>query len=698
MSTPSEQVSDHPARHRGAQECKSLIAAANKDLFRKNAFRITGLPVDATPREASRHVDELKMQVELGKIPHRQGTAYPLNPPPSLDDIREAIQKIRDPEQRLIDEFFWFWPGEYGDSKSDPALQALAKGDTKIANEIWQARIKDESYGIVAKHNLAVAYLMVSVELEYLAISHTVSEERLQKITDSWKSSIRKWSRIAEDDELWEKVADRIRQLNEANLPTGFARRMRTSFPEAFHNINVELILDLAKSGHVELAKQHLQYLREHCHHPQELGQSAARVLLPAKNRLQEQIRLAVNRGKKNPRDAANAARELLKQSHATLELFDIFYGENSDERHDLLDEVVSVCNRLQIVYFKETGDDKTCLEILKAILPIAKSTELKQLIEKDISETCTRLESKKLEPVYTLLKSIKDSKDHPRSRLRIFNADLANVLISATAGLPRGSESRNQLLDTAAIVLRGISLDAWNTHQDSATATAANDLAIKYACDPDLKERLLLDRVTLRKNAEQNHHSGIEHIKYEGSDWIVLNEQRKQKSAAIGAKRKHWKNIALGWLVVIVIWIIAAIISSCNSTDNSSSNSSYTPSPTPSAPAYTPPPVASGGNEYSGNNTYRVPSYASSQLDREKTAIEADRAVLKQLDDQLDSLGRQIELERTYLDKTSQYAVDTFNAKVDRYNELSRQDKAATAAFNVRVDNYNANLRTYSR
>jgi multidrug resistance efflux pump len=92
------------------------------------------------------------------------------------------------------------------------------------------------------------------------------------------------------------------------------------------------------------------------------------------------------------------------------------------------------------------------------------------------------------------------------------------------------------------------------------------------------------------------------------------------------------------------------------------------------------------------------VPSYASSQLDREKTAIEADRAVLKQLDDQLDSLGRQIELERTYLDKTSQYAVDTFNAKVDRYNELSRQDKAATAAFNVRVDNYNAKLKTYSR
>ena len=94
----------------------------------------------------------------------------------------------------------------------------------------------------------------------------------------------------------------------------------------------------------------------------------------------------------------------------------------------------------------------------------------------------------------------------------------------------------------------------------------------------------------------------------------------------------------------------------------------------------------------------YRVPSDVSSALDREKAGIEADRAVLKQLDDQLDSLGRKIESDRIYLDKTSQDAVDAFNAEVDRYNTLSQQDKAATAAFNVRVDNYNAKLRQYGR
>ena len=74
-----------------------------------------------------------------------------------------------------------------------------------------------------------------------------------------------------------------------------------------------------------------------------------------------------------------------------------------------------------------------------------------------------------------------------------------------------------------------------------------------------------------------------------------------------------------------------------------------------------------------------------------EKTEKEAIR-------NQIDALGRQIESDRLYLDKTSQYAVDEFNAKVDRYNTLSQQAKAATAAFNERVDSYNVKLRTSGR
>lgn len=127
MSTTSEQVSDRQTRHRDVSECKSLIAASTKDLFRHNAFRITGLAVDATAREVIRHADKLKMLLELGQEPHAKNNAHPLDPPPTIDEIREAIQKIKDPEKRLIDEFFWFWPGRIWEKRFRPSVTSLGK-------------------------------------------------------------------------------------------------------------------------------------------------------------------------------------------------------------------------------------------------------------------------------------------------------------------------------------------------------------------------------------------------------------------------------------------------------------------------------------------------------------------------------------------------------------------------------------------
>jgi hypothetical protein len=670
MSTPAEKDSERSSRQRGSSECKPLIDAATKDLFRKNAFRITGLSVDATTREISKHADKIKMLAELGQDPHTQGAAFPMKPPPSLDEIREAIQKLKDPEKRLIDEFFWFWPGEFWNGQSDPAMQALAKGDSKAAIEIWAAIENDEASGIIAKHNLALVYHVCALDWENYSVKNEVEAERRQKITDYWKGTFNRWERLATDERFWEKVTARIRQLNEPNLSTGFARRMRATLPEALDKINAELALAFAESGKIELARLHIRFMRETNQGLDNVEKTAELVLTPAKNRLKEQIQRAQERAKKDSQDAASAARELLQQAQRAAFLFDLFFGKENHLRNDLFDEVATVCNRLQIVYYKETSDDTICLEILKVILPFATSTDLRQLIEKDISETCARLELKKLEPVYALLKSIQDSKENPSARLGRFNAEVSNVLISAIAGLSRGSDDYKQLWDSAAIVLRGISLDAWNNYQDRQTATVANELAVKHAISPELKQRLAEDKATLQQLGAQ-------------------------MSAAAAAKREKSNNIGIGCLAVVAIFIVLGVIGSCNSTNNSQSGTSYT-QPAPSAPAYAPPPTVDSGN--SGGNVYRVPSSVSSTLDNEKAEIESERTTFEALDAQVEELGREIENDRLYLDRTSQFAVDEFNTKVGRYNALSQKAKTANAAFNEKVDNYNTKLRQYGR
>jgi hypothetical protein len=164
MSTTGQSEAAQSSRKRGSSACLPLIDAATKDLFRKNAFRITGLPVDATAREEAKHNDKIKQLAELGKDPHTQDAAFPIKPPPGLDEIREAIQKLNDPQKRLIDEFFWFWPQEHGQSKSDPAIQALAKGDSKTAIEIWNGKEESTTDDVVASHNLALVYHIIALD------------------------------------------------------------------------------------------------------------------------------------------------------------------------------------------------------------------------------------------------------------------------------------------------------------------------------------------------------------------------------------------------------------------------------------------------------------------------------------------------------------------------------------------------------
>lgn len=658
--------SDRSGRKGAGNECRPLLEAATKDLFRKNAFRITGLSVDATTREVARHADKLKMLAELGQDPHTQSAAFPMKPPPSLDEIREAIQKLKDPEKRLVDEFFWFWPEEFGNGQSDPAMQALAKGDSAKAIEIWAARENGAASSATAKHNLALVYHVCALDWENYAVKNTVEADRREKMTKYWKGAFSRWECLTTDEAFWEKVTARIRQLNEPNLPTGFARRMRTTLPEALDKINAELAVAFAESGKLELARLHIRFMRETLQGLDNVEKTAELVLTPARSRLKEQIRRARERADNNPRDAANAARELLEQARHALALFDLFFDKESDSRNELFDEVAGLCNQLPVAYHKATGDDKTCLEILRAILPFATSIELRQQIEKNISTLSGNLAFKQLEPVYAFLKKIQDSKEHPRARLETFNRAAVTAINSAVAGLPHDSEDRNQLFDSAAIVLRGISLEAWNTHQDRTTAIAASELAIKYACAADLKARLREDQTTLRQIAQ-------------------AQEQQQKSSNSTG----------IGCLVVVAIFIVLGVIGSCDSTNNSSRSNSYT-QPAPSAPTYTPPPTVRDENV--GGKVYRVPSSASSALNREKAEIESERATLEALEAQIEKLGREIERDRIYLDRTSQFAVDAFNSKVDRYNALSQRAKIANAAFNEKVDSYNAKLQRYGR
>lgn len=561
---PVPVVSPNPlAAENASLVCEPLVQAATKDLFRKNAFRITGLPVDATQRDIAKHSEKLKILAELGQDGQSQKPGLSLKPSSSVDEIREAIQKLKDPEKRLIDEFFWFWPEEFGESSSDAAMQALANGELEVASKIWMSRRNDSTRHVAATHNLALVAHVWALDWENYSLENDLGTNCRQQIADYWKTAFRRWDRIVTGEQLWETVVARIRQLNEPNLTTGFARRMRATLPLALHKINAELAVSLAAAGKIELARGQVQLIRDRNEQlAKGVEKTAELVLLPARNRLKEQICRAKERTNKNPKDGINAARDLLGQARYAFDLFDLFFSNDSDFRNDMFDEVVGASNELQVVYHNATGDNDACLNFLKSVLSLAKSPELRQRIAKNI---VTLISLKKTESVYAALKTIQDSSDHPRVRLDKFQETVVPIIYGA-ADLASDSDSANELFDVAAIILRGISLEAWNKYKDRNTAVAAHQSAIKFARGTELKQRLAEDQKTLH---EMGPAAGLTPISATPS-LSTMNRCGKALALLIGG-------------VVLAIFILGAL----NSGNSPSSSSPSSPTASTEASPY---------------------------------------------------------------------------------------------------------------
>ena len=232
-----------------------LMKAATPDLYRLNAFRLTGLPVTATAREVSRQADKLKMLAEVGGHAAKQLTVLPGTEPPTLEEVREAAQKLKELEARAVDEFFWFWPENWEKPDEDEAFAALKRNDLDAAFNIWTRRevqTEDESHAVIAAHNLAVMFHMRALEWTHVDLQHPLSKEEAVHEVKYWKRAFERWEWLASDDRLWDAFKARIRQIDDAALTTGFARRLRAELPQAFDRINATLALAYAEQGRQE--------------------------------------------------------------------------------------------------------------------------------------------------------------------------------------------------------------------------------------------------------------------------------------------------------------------------------------------------------------------------------------------------------------------------------------------------------------
>ena len=479
--------------------CKPLLGTATPDIFRANPFRITGLPVDATPRGVKKRADAMEVLAAFGGDGSVDKHPFALSPSPSSDQIREAIRRLRDPEERIIEEFFWFWPYQYGNSSADPALEALTRGDQEAALSLWTADETSPAHGVVAMHNVAVLCHLVALEWEEHLDKTEVDVDRKRKIERYWRDALKRWAVLLDDDLFWKGVSQRGKELDSARLDDRFLRGLRKTSPIAINLINAKLAIHHAECHRIPLAALHIELIREHQSSPDAFRQVGEMALEAPIGRLRQQLKDCAESVKKDPRSGLASACGLLENAVPSLNLIEMFFGEESDPHKELSNEIARVCNLLQVAYHKASDDAASCYEVLERILPMATSPELRQQITENMEIVSGFLDGGKLKSIFEVVRRIGESTDNPRDKFLAFETSAIPALKTASTKVEPNSKALIDLFDAAAMVLRGISLDAWNEHHDRTTACKANDLALQFARGKEAQDRIREDGATLK-------------------------------------------------------------------------------------------------------------------------------------------------------------------------------------------------------
>jgi hypothetical protein len=317
-----------------------LLELATPQLYRRNLFRVLGLPVTATTADVRRQQKRLELQRKLGVAQgDAQAAALSLAPPPTEEAYRAALERLTDPEARLLDELFWFWPLD-GATGPDAALRALEQGRLEEARRCWEeeaASARDPR--AVARHNLAVLDHLQALDREVAPVGPAGADG-----VQLWTQALAGWRAVAETEGFWSRLGDRIRELDDARLTTGVARRIRSTLPRALLSINAALAFQAGERKDPAAVKKHLELLRA-----ADRDGLAAEVLRaglePTRRQIKAMVEDARSRWVAIPHQGDRIVRELHDQAAALLATVDAVLEPGDTTRgglHDLVSEAMS--------------------------------------------------------------------------------------------------------------------------------------------------------------------------------------------------------------------------------------------------------------------------------------------------------------------------------------------------------------------
>lgn len=351
------------------------------DLCRRNAFRLSGLPVDATARQMRRRGDEVQAAVRLGLPVQTAVQILPLDPPPDAEAVRTAILRLRDPVQRLTEELFWFWPTPTPTPAPTPAPAPETEDQARTT---WQAIAKDPACTteerVVAKHNLGV--LELALALEELTVR-------------GWRATYDAWAEVLAGDGFEAWLVRRVKALDDPRLPVTMAARLAREVPVALLGLHGRMVLQELQSETIYAdAEIHLDLMRSASPDPEVLERAVNGVVRPMVARIRsrcEQARLPAD----DPVVLKARADDLVDCLDDEYEYLEMLVGDDAAVVTGLGDELagllrttaVKIANHLLANESPGRGlQGKAVVDYLEVALTISPAEQLLDRIDEDLT------------------------------------------------------------------------------------------------------------------------------------------------------------------------------------------------------------------------------------------------------------------------------------------------------------------------
>ena len=373
-----------------------LLKAARPDLYRLNAFRVTEMPVDASPAEMARRIRLIQSAAIVGiSAQPGRGRALSMDHTLDPDSVADAVRSLDDPERRLIDELFWFWPHQLGNSRDDDALQALAAGDNARAAAIWQRQESYQSEASVSNHNQAVLYHATALDLEYASQKRSLSPEERAERDNAWAQTHRRWKELLGQDGFWDRSAGRIREIDDARLTTGMARRLRSALPQALLAIHAQLAIRAAGAKNAAEVTRQITLMKQSGFPQTTIDDALRQAVDPVSTQIKTLCSAADKAAVADAAHANQTARRLLDQAKPLLAELDMLLPSIDLQRGAMHDRVAECVLQTVIIFANPTEDWDAALPLVREALTIAVGEPMRKRLDESLQQLLKNIEDR---------------------------------------------------------------------------------------------------------------------------------------------------------------------------------------------------------------------------------------------------------------------------------------------------------------